>query len=104
MIVLGYLLQTIARVLDFLIDMYTFIVAIAVLISWVRPDPYNPIVRFLYMVTEPCFRLARRLLPSSLRYKTGIDFSPILVFILLIIADTMIVGLLREAAVSILSK
>lgn len=95
---LGYLILTVAKVLGFLTNLYTFIVAIAVIVSWVRPDPYNPIVRFLSQVTEPAFRLARRFIPRSLAYKTGIDFSPIMVFILLIVANTLIVGLLFDVA------
>ncbi len=58
-----------------------WVVIIAVLISWVNPDPRNPIVRFLWGVTEPIFRPFRRLLPPS--RTGGIDLSPI--FVLLII-------------------
>ncbi len=58
-----------------------WIVIIAVLISWVNPDPRNPIVRFLWGITEPVFRPFRKLLPPS---RTGtIDLSPI--FVLLVI-------------------
>ena len=71
-------------ILDALIWLLTgvqWVVIIAVLISWVNPDPRNPIVRFLWGVTEPIFRPFRRLLPPS---RTGnIDLSPI--FVLLII-------------------
>lgn len=101
--ILGYLLLTVAKILGMLIDIYTLVVAVSVLLSWVRPDPSNPIVRFLMIMTEPAFRLARRLIPRSLTYRTGIDFSPILVFILLIALDTFVIGLLRELAVSLMS-
>ncbi|MBI2083091.1 MAG: YggT family protein [Deltaproteobacteria bacterium] len=101
---LGYLVLTVARILGFFIDIYTFIVAIAVIISWVNPDPYNPIVRFLHLATEPVFRRVRRLIPSSIFYRTRIDFSPLIVFILLIILETFVIGLLRELANSLLSK
>ena len=58
-----------------------WVVIIAALISWVNPDPRNPIVRFLYGVTEPLFRPFRRLIPPS--RTGGIDLSPI--FVLLVI-------------------
>jgi YggT family protein len=58
-----------------------WIVIIAVLISWVNPDPRNPIVRFLWGVTEPIFRPFRRLLPPS--RTGGIDVSPLLVLLLI---------------------
>jgi YggT family protein len=58
-----------------------WLVIIAALVSWVSPDPRNPIVRFLYTVTEPLFRPFRKLVPPS---RTGyIDLSPL--FVLLVI-------------------
>ena len=104
MTVLGHLLLTLARVLGFLIDLYTLLVGLSVLMSWVRPDPSSPIVRFLYQVTEPSFRLARRLIPRRWVYKTGFDLSPLLVFILLILLDSFLVGLLTDAGRSLLSR
>ena len=68
---------------------------IAALISWVNPDPRNPIVRFLWGVTEPLFRPFRRLVPPS---KTGgIDISPLLV-LLVIYLLTRFVARLAYAA------
>lgn len=58
-----------------------WIVIIAVVISWVNPDPRNPIVRFLWGVTEPIFRPFRRLVPPS--RTGGIDVSPLLVLLLI---------------------
>lgn len=58
-----------------------WLVIIAALVSWVSPDPRNPIVRFLYVTTEPLFRPFRRLLPPS--RTGGLDLSPL--FVLLII-------------------
>jgi YggT family protein len=56
-----------------------WLVIIAALVSWVSPDPRNPIVRFLYRATEPLFRPFRRLLPPS--RTGGLDFSPIFVLL-----------------------
>lgn len=100
---LGLLLLTCAKVFHFLINLYTFIVAIAVIVSWLRPDPYNPIVRLLYQMTQPVFQRVRRHLPRSF-FQWGIDPSPLIVFILLIAIDTILVGLLFEAAGHLLSK
>jgi len=100
---LGYLLLTLARLCNMLITIYTFVVAAAVIISWVNPDPHNPIVRILRQLTEPAFALARRVLPRAL-WRSGIDFSPILVFFILILIDTVIVNLLFDAAHSLLGR
>ena len=74
MFVFGNLLEAVATVLNFLLTAYMWIVIISALLSWVNPDPYNPIVRFLYGATEPVLRPIRRRLPM-----TGIDFSPLIV-------------------------
>lgn len=89
------LLIAIANVMDLLISSYTFLVAGAVIVSWVRADPYNPIVRFLTAVTEPVFSRIRRLLPRQL-FKTGLDFTPLLVVLLLIFIRTFLVNTLLE--------
>ena len=103
MTALGYLVLSVARLLSMLVTIYTFIVAAAVIISWVRPDPRNPIVRILYQVTEPAFRQARRIIPRIL-HRTGLDFAPIVVFMALILLDTFFVNLLFEWARNLIAK
>jgi YggT family protein len=62
-----------------LLDAYFWVVVVAVIVSWVNPDPRNPLVRFLRQVTEPVFEPVRRWLPP---WKTGgLDFSPMIVLI-----------------------
>lgn len=61
-----------------LLGIYEIILIARVFMSWVQPDPYHPIVRWVYMLTEPILEPIRRLLPSS-----GIDFSPLIVFLLI---------------------
>lgn len=95
--VLGLVLLALARILRLLINLYTFIVAAAVIVSWVNPDPYNPIVHFLRQVTEPVFSRVRRFLPRA-AFQWRIDVTPILVFVLLIAVDTIVVGLLFDLA------
>ena len=58
-----------------------WLVIIAALVSWVSPDPRNPIVRFLYVTTEPLFRPFRRLLPPS--RTGGLDLSPLFVLVVI---------------------
>ncbi len=102
MAALGYILLAIARLLSLLINIYTFVVAAAVIISWVNADPSNQIVRILRQLTEPAFRQARRILPRAL-YRTGIDFAPLLVFFALILLDTIVVGILFDVARDLLA-
>ncbi|MDP2600493.1 MAG: YggT family protein [Deltaproteobacteria bacterium] len=98
---LAYFVLAIAKILHLLINIYTFVVAIAVLISWVNPDPYNPLVRILRQLTEPVFSKIRRIMPRAL-FRTGIDFTPVIVLLLLVIIDTVGVQLLYDLAASLL--
>ncbi|HEY7113930.1 MAG TPA: YggT family protein [Thermoanaerobaculia bacterium] len=77
----GSALGAVFDVVLYALQALQWVVIIAALISWVNPDPRNPIVRFLYGVTEPLFRPFRRLLPPG--RTGGIDLSPI--FVLLVI-------------------
>ena len=62
------------RLADFMLSLYTWVIIAAALISWVNPDPYNPIVQLLRRVTEPVLRPIRNVLA---RYQAGLDFSPL---------------------------
>ena len=71
----------IVRLIMFVLDIYTWVIIAAAVISWVTPNPYNPVVLVLRRLTEPVFAPLRRLLPPG---KTvGIDFSPIIVILLI---------------------
>lgn len=72
------LIQFIASTLQGLLWAYFWIVIIAAFMSWINPDPYNPIVRFIYSITEPVFDFVREHLPVVFG---GIDFSPLVVII-----------------------
>jgi YggT family protein len=88
MFVFGDLLISIATILDYLLEFYKWVVIIAALLTWVNPDPYNPIVRFLHSVTEPVFRPIRRLIG----YRLGpIDISPIIVILAIIFIQSFLV-------------
>ena len=81
MFVLGNLVQTLALIIDKVLWIYNWIVIIAVLITWVNPDPFNPIVRFLRSVTQPVFEWVRERLPFVV---VGMmDLSPLAVMLAL---------------------
>ena len=80
MFILGNFIQALAVVLGYLIEILWWLIIIRALLSWVNPDPYNPIVQFIERSTEPLLAPFRRLVPS---YRIGIDVSPILALLLL---------------------
>jgi YggT family protein len=78
------------------IQIYIWIIIIRAVISWVSPDPFNPIVRFLYRATEPVLRPIRRRLPT---YQIGLDLSPMLVIFGLFILDRFVLRSIEAALV-----
>ena len=86
-------------VVDFigwLLDIYSWIIIAAALISWVSPDPRNPIVMFLRQVTEPVLNPVRRLLPP---WKTGgLDLSPLIVLLLIQFIERVVLRSMRYSA------
>jgi len=65
-----------------LIELYSYVVLVRVLISWFNPSPHNPLVQFLRGVTDPALDTVRSFLPRFF-WSTGIDFTPIVLFFLL---------------------
>ena len=98
MFILANLLIALVQVLDYALWAYMWLVVARAVISWVNPDPYNPIVRFLYGATEPVLYRLRRVLPL---YAGGIDFSPILVFVAIIFLQRFLVQSLYDLARSL---
>jgi YggT family protein len=94
MFMLANLLIAVARVLDVVLTLYMYIVIARALISWVNPDPRNPIVRFLYNATEPLLYRVRRVVP----YMGGIDFSPLVVIIAIYFLQSFLVASLLDLA------
>ena len=95
MFVLANFVMGMAKVLNLFLTLYLWIVVITAVITWVNPDPYNPIVRFLYRATEPVLRPLRRILPIS---RMGVDFSPILAIAIIIFFQTFVVESLFQLA------
>ena len=94
MFLVAYFLGALARVLDIALSIYMWIVIIRAIVSWVNPDPYNPIVQFLYRVTEPLLQPIRRLLPPT----WGIDFSPLILILGIIFLQNFLVPSLSRMA------
>ena len=93
--VLSTFIQALAQILSMVINIYIWVVIIAALISWVRPDPYNPIVQILYKLTEPLYAKIRRVIPTIIG---GVDLTPILVILALKFIDLFVVQLLFSLA------
>ena len=87
------LLLAVAQLVDYLLWAYLWIIIIRALLSWVSPDPWNPIVRFLHQMTEPVLRPIRRRLPM-----TGIDLSPLVVILAIYFLQWFLVPVLQQAA------
>lgn len=98
MFILANLVEALAAVVSMLLTLYMWIVIARAVVSWVNPDPHNPIVRFLYSVTEPVLYRLRRALPL---YAGGIDFSPILVFVVILFLQRFLVQSLYDLAQSL---
>ena len=95
MFVIANLLNSLALVFHYILQIYMWVIIIRAILSWVNPDPYNPIVSFLYQITEPVLYRVRRFIPFHMG---GIDISPIIVFIIIIFLDNFLVGTLQEIA------
>ncbi len=98
MFVVANLLQAVAAVCNVVLTLYFWIVIISALLSWVNPDPYNPIVRILRNLTQPVFYQVRRWLPFT--SIGGIDLSPIVVLLAIQFAKLFLVQSLMELAFS----
>ena len=92
MFVLANFLNAVAYVMEFVINIYMYIIIARAIISWVNPDPYNPIVRFLYQATEPVLSRVRRMLPTM----GGLDLSPLIVLIVIVFLQKFVINSIFE--------
>jgi len=95
MFIIGYFLNAVAMVLYYVLTLYMWIVIARAVLSWVNPDPYNPIVSFIHNVTEPVLYRIRSKLPVNFG---GIDFSPIIVFLAIMFINEFLVNSLQRMA------
>jgi YggT family protein len=98
MFVASNFILAIARLLELGLWAYFWILIARAVLSWVNPDPRNPIVRFLYRVTEPVLRPIRDRLPT---FAMGLDLSPMVVLLAIYFLESFLVGSLRDLALSL---
>ena len=91
MFVLGNLIIALAKVVDVLLVLLYWIILVRALISWVNPDPFNPIVQFLHRTTEPILEPIRRFMPPL-----PIDFSPWIAFLAIVFLHSFLVKTLMD--------
>jgi YggT family protein len=91
MFVFGNVILGIAKVFDVVLNIYMWIIIIRALVSWVNPDPSNPIVQILAKMTEPVLRPLRKIVPP---YKVGIDFSPLIAILVIIFLQYAVINTL----------
>ncbi|MEO5356027.1 MAG: YggT family protein [Nitrospirae bacterium YQR-1] len=92
MFVAGHFFISVATVADIVLSAYMWILIISALISWVNPDPYNPVVRFLYLATEPVLRPIRRKIGTL----GGIDISPVIVILIIRFIQSFVINALKQ--------
>ena len=96
MFIAGNILEGIATILDTILWIYMWVIIIRALISWVNPDPWNPIVQFLQRATDPVlYQIRKRLGMGSM----GFDFSPIIAILLIMFLQIAVVGSLKDLAI-----
>jgi YggT family protein len=95
MIFFSNFLEAAAVVINWVLEIYKWIIIARAILSWVSPDPYNPIVRFIHNITEPVLYQVRKRIPIMLG---GIDFSPILILLAIIFLQHFVVQSLIDWA------
>lgn len=95
MFALGNLIGSLAYILDLVLTIYMWLIIARALLSWVNPDPYNPIVRFLYNVTEPVLDWVRTRVPVVFG---GFDLAPLLVLLAIVFLQRFLVATLYDLA------
>jgi YggT family protein len=96
MFLLANFIEASAKILDIALTFYMWVIIIRALISWVNPDPYNPLVQFLYRITEPVLRPIRRRMPLR---NVGLDLSPMIVILVIIFLQYFLIQSLLQIAI-----
>ncbi|MDA8126002.1 MAG: YggT family protein [Deltaproteobacteria bacterium] len=98
MFILGNFIYAIAKILNVALSVYLWIVIIRAVLSWVNPDPYNPIVRIIHQLTEPVMSRVRRWIPIR---GMAIDFSPLIILLAIIFLQSFLVQSLIELSATL---
>lgn len=96
MFVIGNLIGAIATILDFLLQALLIVIIINAILSWVRPDPNNPIVRFLEAVSDAVCNPIRRMFPTVV---SGLDLAPLIAIIVIVFVQRFVVRSLHDIAI-----
>ncbi len=96
MFILSNFITALASVLNAVLGVMTWVIFIRAVISWVSPDPSNPIVQFLERVTEPILAPIRRVMPPM-----GVDLSPIIAFLIILFLQKFLVPTLYDIGFSL---
>jgi len=99
MFIFGHFFDAVAVVLYHALNIFMWLIIARAILSWVSPDPFNPVVRFINNVTEPALYYIRAKLPVNF---SGIDISPIIVILIIIFLQKFAVGSLRGLAQTLL--
>jgi YggT family protein len=94
---MGSLIAALASLVNLVLNVYIWILIARAVLSWVNPDPFNPIVRFLYRVTEPVLRPVRHRLPATM----GLDLSPLVVLLVIYFLQSFLVRELYRIAATV---
>jgi len=98
MFMLGNFLLALAKLIDFVLGAYVWVVIARAVITWVNADPYNPIVRFLYQATDPLLARIRRFLPAM----GSLDLSPMVLILAIVFLQSFLVPTLQQMAQSLM--
>lgn len=94
---MGGIVSGLGGIVHSLLTVYIWVVIIGALLSWVRPDPYNPIVQIIYRLTEPAYALIRRMFPTVFN---GLDLAPIILIVILNVIDVILVNVINALVLS----
>lgn len=89
---MGGIVSGLGGIVHSLLTVYIWVVIIGALLTWVRPDPYNPIVQVIYRLTQPAYDLIRRLMPTVFN---GLDLAPIILIVALNVIDIVLINVIN---------
>lgn len=91
---MGVILEGVGRVLDMALEIYMWVVIVRAILSWVQPDPYNPIVRFIYGLVDPVTYRLSRIMPTRIGM---VDVSAMVLILAIYLMRLVVVRIVIEA-------
>ena len=96
-------LSMVAVIAHYALNIYSFVVLAAVFMTWLKPNPANPAVQFIRSITEPVFNQVRRIMPRFF-FSSGMDFTPVVVILLIMLLDKVVMRMMLRLAMSRVSS